>query len=359
MKTQTLRHLKGLISLVGISTLSFFGFFLNIDKGENKSLQDVDDIKQEVLYEEYQTTSYNADGYEDAPGYSTSLFTSSTKTIHYETENSTSYNGVKLNGIYWTDYHNDVTMSVSIPSQINGKDVVEIASSLDIRVLCGRGHDYGRVWYPVTTLDRVILPSTVRKIHNDAFLDTIYSKKNENTTYDLSACSNLEYVGTNAFCSGISGTIVKIPATLDKLTYVGDNAFKNVLVKTYNQNNQISMPNVKTIGDNAFYGCIGLKKVDFASVESMGASAFQGCTNIENITLPQTLTTLGNYTFKGCTNLATVTSNSPKLSEGEFQNCPQMNLSKLNTTITEVPAYCFDGCSTLKNEEKFANICQP
>ena len=374
MKTQTLRHLKGLISLVGIASLSFFGFFLNIDKGENKSRKEKVDINQTEVFDEFTITSYNADddGYESAPE---SGYPSRDVTGLDVTYNST-YDGWILNGIqvsYGTGENKehpardfDITVPATYKSDNVTRNIVGIASNLKTYVYDSA---YGWPHYDPLHVHRLILPSTLKYIGDNAFVsvEQRYTSSNDwrnaddnkdfnEATYDLSACTNLEYIGANAFGSGAQGEIVKIPATLEKLTTVGDNAFKSAIVKTYNENNQISMPNVKTIGISAFQGCIGLKKVDFATVETMGERAFQGCTSIENITLPQTLTTLGDYTFKSCTNLATVTSNSPRLSVGEFQDCPQMNLSKLNTTVTAVPDYCFDGCSTLKNEEKFANI---
>lgn len=61
-----------------------------------------------------------------------------------------------------------------------------------------------------------------------------------------------------------------------------------------------------TIGDNAFQYCTDLESVDFSNVERIGQSAFRGCVSLTNITLPSTLSIIEVWAFQGCKNLTTI-----------------------------------------------------
>ena len=61
---------------------------------------------------------------------------------------------------------------------------------------------------------------------------------------------------------------------------------------------EISVPDsVTSIGPMAFLNCISLNSVTANSVQSIGYQAFAGCTALKGITLPQTLTTIGEKAF--------------------------------------------------------------
>ena len=61
---------------------------------------------------------------------------------------------------------------------------------------------------------------------------------------------------------------------------------------------QIKIPDsVRTVDPLAFKGCTGLSLVEAGCVEVIGARAFEGCTALESISLPDTLTTIGNMAF--------------------------------------------------------------
>ena len=61
----------------------------------------------------------------------------------------------------------------------------------------------------------------------------------------------------------------------------------------------ITIPNsVTSIGDNAFIGCSGLTSVTIPnSVTSIGSSAFYGCSSLISITIPNSVTTIGDRAF--------------------------------------------------------------
>ena len=67
----------------------------------------------------------------------------------------------------------------------------------------------------------------------------------------------------------------------------------------------ISIPeSVTTIGASAFFSCSGLKTIVIPnSVTNIGAEAFKYCKGLTSITIPASVTYIGALTFNDCNNL--------------------------------------------------------
>lgn len=64
--------------------------------------------------------------------------------------------------------------------------------------------------------------------------------------------------------------------------------------------------NLETIGDNAFNGCTALEQLQWHDyIKSIGANAFKN-TKVENVVLPETLTSIGDGAFSGCSSMLQV-----------------------------------------------------
>ena len=59
---------------------------------------------------------------------------------------------------------------------------------------------------------------------------------------------------------------------------------------------------VTAIGEYAFVGCTGLRKVNYGSqrITTIGNYAFQGCNGMTSFVVPSHITSIGNYAFNGC-----------------------------------------------------------
>jgi len=59
---------------------------------------------------------------------------------------------------------------------------------------------------------------------------------------------------------------------------------------------------VTSIGQSIFAGCTGLTSISIpTSVTSIGAVAFENCTSLTSITIPTSVTSIGNRAFDGWT----------------------------------------------------------
>ena len=87
----------------------------------------------------------------------------------------------------------------------------------------------------------------------------------------------------------------------------------------------VTIPNsVTSIGDGAFGGCIGLTSLTIPnSVISIGDYAFSACTGLPSVTIPNSVTSIGDWAFSDCTGLTSVTipNSVTEIGEGAFYYC--------------------------------------
>ena len=91
----------------------------------------------------------------------------------------------------------------------------------------------------------------------------------------------------------------------------------------------ITIPNsVTTIGDMAFIGCTSLTSVTIPnSVTSIGDSAFENCSSLTSIDIPNSVTSISDYAFTMCTGLTSIDIPSGVTTIGYFvfSNCTSLS----------------------------------
>ncbi len=102
---------------------------------------------------------------------------------------------------------------------------------------------------------------------------------------------------------------------------------------------EITVPNSVTgIGDYAFYECRCLTRVTIGnSVTSIGDYAFSDCSSLTNITIPNSVTSIGRYAFSDCSSLTNVTIPNSVTSIGDyaFRNCSGLDKVYYNGTVKD------------------------
>ena len=238
------------------------------------------------------------------------------------------------NKVTITDCDRSANGAITIPSEIDGKPVTSI------------GDD---AFSHCTGLTSITIPNSVTSIGDGAFWD----------------CTRL--------------TSITIP---NSVTSIGGSAFEYCTGLT-----SITIPNsVTSIGRYAFDGCTGLTSINVASgnnyysgingvlfnkkktelirypegksqtsytipnsVTSIGNYAFEYCTGLTSITIPNSVTSIGNYAFYKCTGLTSITIPNSVTSIGEmaFEYCTGLTSITLGNSVTSIGRYAFYGCSGL------------
>ena len=118
----------------------------------------------------------------------------------------------------------------------------------------------------------------------------------------------------------------------------------------------LTLPNsLTTIGEQAFYNCYGLEGIEMGnSVETIGAEAFRNCGGLRGeLTLPETLQSVGNYAFASCDELTTINYNAINCTEmgnaqsPVFYDCASVAHINIGENVESIPNYAFKRCSTV------------
>jgi hypothetical protein len=108
-------------------------------------------------------------------------------------------------------------------------------------------------------------------------------------------------IGNYAFqyCSSIASI------NLPYVTTIGQNAFQGCSALT-----SITLPNVTTIGIQTFYNCASLKSISLPLVTIIGDNAFNTCSSLTSISLSDSINTIGIDVFANCASLQSIDVNT-------------------------------------------------
>ena len=126
-------------------------------------------------------------------------------------------------------------------------------------------------------------------------------------------------------------------------------AYNGTLGTSFNQNNTSYLDN--TISDFAFYGCTRLVSITIpSSVTSIGEYAFNGCSGLTGtLTIPSFVRFIGNYAYLGCkgfTGTLNIPSTVTSIGLASFYGCSGLT-GTLNIpgAVTSISLAAFEGCT--------------
>ena len=180
------------------------------------------------------------------------------------------------------------------------------------------------------------------------------------TTGDVNATLTYSITGgqvTIQDCNQTVSGVLVIPATLEGLpvTSIGDNAFWGC-----NQLVRVDIPGgVTSLGEEAFRSCSRLTYVRIPdSVTSMGAGAFWDCRELSRFNIPARVTSIAQFLFNGCSSLTSVTipDGVNLIGTLAFGGCINLTRVVVPEGVTLIEDSVFAGCSGLTTVSLGQNV---
>ena len=240
--------------------------------------------------------------------------------------------------------------SAAIPGSVGNIGSGAFASCVNLAtVAIGNGvtNIADSAFFDCTSLTSVTLPASLLNLDVTAFGDCtgltainvdgqnpVYSSQ-DGVLYDKNATTLVEFPG------GVGGSFT----IAEGVTSIGDEAFYNLGNVT-----SVTIPgSVTNIGNSAF-SFSGLASVTIpSSVANLGSDAFANCINLTSVTILGGSPSFGDGVFYNCPSLASVTIGDGVTSIGSdmFNSCVSLTALTLPASVTNIGDFAFFNCTGL------------
>ncbi|MCD7906389.1 MAG: leucine-rich repeat domain-containing protein, partial [Clostridium sp.] len=204
----------------------------------------------------------------------------------------------------------------------------------------GVEHIGNYAFYTCTNLETVTVPDSVTDVGDWAF-----GQCPNLGSVELS--DSVGWIGGYAFYrSGL--TEFTIPNN-SNLTEICDGTFEGTNLES------ISIPRrITSIGYAAFKDCGNLSEVTFTGTSKLsyiGGCAFQNCSSLISIDIPSGVTTIEDWAFQGCSALESVTlpddEDFTRVPSGLFSDCESLTSATIPDSVAEIGNDAFANCTSL------------
>ena len=193
-----------------------------------------------------------------------------------------------------------------------------------------------RVFLNCSSLTSIDIPDTITAIESSAFT-------NCTSLESVKLPANLQTICAYTFSNCTSLKSIDIPNTIINISY---NAFE------YSGLKNVTIPDsVSFIGNECFMGCTSLSSVTIGSgITYIRHATFSGCTSLSDIIIPNTVTRVGDFAFANCFNLTSIDilDGVESIDGYAFYSATSLTSVTLPSSTTFVGDKAFSNCSNLK-----------
>ena len=185
-------------------------------------------------------------------------------------------------------------------------------------------------------IKRIILPSSITTINNNAFYGTGFYKNKANWINGMLYCGKC-LIRVDADKTGVL-------AIKDGTTTVADRAFYDSKISS------VTLPSTIThIGQAAFEHSSITKIVLPSSISHIAPYTFDACRNLTSITIPGTITHIGICAFRNCELLSSISlpSGITTIEGGTFARCRNLKTISIPDKVKIIGESAFYECESL------------
>lgn len=236
--------------------------------------------------------------------------------------------------------------SDSTPWKFYTRDIYEVTLEDGVESI-GKNAFFG-----CTRLEKITIPDSMKSIKTEAFL----------------MCSSLKSIEIPANVTDIALLAFDDCSSLEEITVSDQNpvytSFEGILFSkdmkiiiycpaAKPDIQEFSIPEgVTTIGDYAFYKNTVLKSVTFPStLTAIYGNAFSWCTKLRSVTIVPSISSIGSHAFSYCKMLKTITipATVKRIGAYVFSSCDALQTAEFLDGIEEIPDSIFYNCKELKS----------
>ena len=248
---------------------------------------------------------------------------------------------VTFKGSTYDEYDNEYRWDVTIPETVTYDGVTYRVTSID-KGAFGDCHALNRVtignavtaigkgaFWKCDALEQVDIPNSVTTIAAQAFAYC-------SSLSSVNIPNSVTTIGDNAFfrCDDLTAVNISDMAAWFNISF--ENYTSNPLMYAHHlylngtEVTDLTVPeSVTSIGQYAFCLCYGLSSVSIGnSVTSIGDAAFDECTGLKYLAIGNSVKSIGNYAFGSCSGLTSII---------------------IPASVTSIGDYAFFGCSSLSS----------